>query len=111
MNNPTTPAPLPTTGHDPLNGTAPAASVELLQRMVVGAHDTIDRLAESAAPQLQRLEAGVTGANDALHAKADQVRQGGDAWAESLRCTVRDHPLAALAAALAVGALIARITR
>jgi len=112
MNNPTTPVPLPTTGTETLNGTAPAAaSVELLQRMVHGAHDTLDRLAETAAPQLQRLEAGLTDANAALHDKADQVRQGGDAWAESLRCAVRDHPLAAVAAALAVGALVARITR
>jgi hypothetical protein len=63
MTNPTIPVPLPTTGTETLNGTAPAAaSVELLQRMVLGAHDTLDRLAESAAPQLQRLEAGLTGA-------------------------------------------------
>ena len=33
------------------------------------------------------------------------------AWAESLRSTVRSHPLACLAAALAAGLLIARVTR
>jgi hypothetical protein len=77
MTNPTIPVPLPTTGTETLNGTAPAAaSVEMLQRMVLGAHDTLDRLAESAAPQLQRLEAGLTGANEALHDKADRVAGG-----------------------------------
>lgn len=33
------------------------------------------------------------------------------AWAEGLRCTVRDHPLATVAAAAALGMLLARLTR
>ena len=35
----------------------------------------------------------------------------GDEWAESLRCTVRENPLAAVATALVVGVLIARLTQ
>ena len=86
-------------------------SADLMKRVVQGAHDTLDRLAETAAPQVQRLDEGLSEAGDALHAKAGQMRDTSEQWAESLRCTVRDHPLAAVAAALALGAVIARLTR
>jgi|GEM_PF-1741285 len=43
--------------------------------------------------------------------KTDPIRETPDRWSDSLRATVRDHPLASLLGALAVGALIARITR
>jgi hypothetical protein len=88
---------------------SPATGV--IDRVVRGAHDTIDRLAESATPQVQRLEAGVNDANGALHAKADQMRGMGEAWTASVRGTVRDKPLSAVAAALVIGALVARIAR
>lgn len=84
---------------------------ELLQRVVQGAHETIDRLAERAAPHVSRLQEGVHDANERLHAKADALRETGDEWTESLRDTVREHPIAAVATALAVGMLIARLTR
>jgi ElaB/YqjD/DUF883 family membrane-anchored ribosome-binding protein len=84
---------------------------DLMNRVVQGAHETIDRLAETAAPHVQSLQEGLSGANDMLHQRADQVRELGDEWTESLRGTVREHPLAAVATALAVGVLIARLTR
>ena len=90
---------------------APAASVDLMKRVVKGAHETIDRLADNAAPHVQRLGEGMASAGDALQAKAGQIRDTRDEWAESLRCTVRDNPLAAIVTALAIGALIARVTR
>lgn len=99
-------APLATPGES-----APPVTADLMTRVVRGAHDTIDRLAEQAAPQLQRLDEGLAGAGSALHDKSEQWRETGDAWAESLRCTVRDNPLAAVVGALALGVLIARVTR
>jgi ElaB/YqjD/DUF883 family membrane-anchored ribosome-binding protein len=89
---------------------APAV-VDLMQRAVQGAHQTIDRLADKAAPAVQKLGAGMADAGDALQAKSDQLVDTRDEWAESLRSTVRAHPLMALAAALAIGALVARIKR
>jgi len=77
---------------------------DMLSRVVQGAHQTIDRLAETAAPHVQRLQEGVG-------ARAEHVKEVGDEWAESLRCTVRDNPLAAVATALALGVLIARLTQ
>ena len=95
---------------------APAAAptlpaTDLMQKVVEGAHETIDRLAASAAPQVRRLDAGMADAGQALAAKADALRGTRDEWAESLRGTVRENPLAAVLAALAVGVVIARITR
>lgn len=92
-------------------GDGSAHQDELLQRVVQGAHDTIDRLAERAAPHVSRVQEGVHDANERLHAKADALRETGDEWTESLRDTVREHPIAAVATALAVGMLIARLTR
>jgi ElaB/YqjD/DUF883 family membrane-anchored ribosome-binding protein len=100
--------PLPEAGPGP----APdRASSELLDRVVEGAHHAIDRLADSAAPHVQRLQQGVASASDTLHERAGQARELGDEWAESLRCTVRENPLAAVATALLVGVLIARLTQ
>ena len=41
----------------------------------------------------------------------DPIRATRDRWADSLRGTVRDHPLVFVAGALAIGALLARIRR
>lgn len=77
---------------------------DVLQRVVKGAHETLDRLADSAAPHVQRWQESVgTGAG--------HVKEIGDEWTESLRCTVRENPLAAVATALALGVLIARLTQ
>lgn len=90
---------------------AGVASNDLMNKVVQGAHETIDKLAEKAAPTVQRLADSVQGANQSLHQRADHVRELGDEWSESLRVTVRENPLAAVATALAIGMLIARITR
>jgi ElaB/YqjD/DUF883 family membrane-anchored ribosome-binding protein len=98
-------------GTDSTTMTGTRAQSEMLNRVVQGAHHTIDKLAETAAPHVQRLEQGVASASESLHARADHAREVGDEWAESLRSTVRENPLAAVATALAVGLLIARLTR
>lgn len=81
-------------------GTPASADPDVLTRVVRGAHQTVDRLAETAAPQVQRLQEGVASA-----------RELGGELRENLRNTVRENPLVALAAALAVGMVIGRITR
>jgi hypothetical protein len=50
-------------------------------------------------------------AEDAWHAKTDQLRETRDEWVESMRSAVRSNSLACIAAAVALGAVIARITR
>ena len=115
-----TDTPFPTSSVDTLgtgtnNGTtsgvaSPRSNSDVLNRVVQGAHHAIDRIAESAAPHVERLEQGYSTASQSLHTRSDQMREVGDEWAESLRATVREHPLAAVATALAVGLLVAKIT-
>jgi len=73
---------------------------DVLTRVVQGAHQTVDRLAETAAPQVQRMQDGLASA-----------RELGGELRESLRSTVRENPLLALGAALAVGMVIGRVSR
>jgi ElaB/YqjD/DUF883 family membrane-anchored ribosome-binding protein len=103
--------PVPDTSMLPGSEKAPPAAVGLLKNAVQGAHDTIDRLADGAAPAVQRLGESVSAAAQALSVRTDQLRETRDAWVEGVRSTVRDNPLASVAAALALGAVIARITR
>ena len=86
-----------------------ARADDLIGRIAQSAHETIDRLAETAAPHVNRLQENLSG--DALHMRADEMRELRDEWTESLRCTVRENPLAAVGVALAVGVLIARLSR
>jgi len=84
---------------------------DVLSRVVQGAHSAIDKLADTVAPHVQRLEQGVGSASETLHLRADHAREVGDEWAENLRSTVRENPLAAVGIALAVGLLVSRLTR
>lgn len=83
----------------------------LADRMAQGAHHTIDRLAETAGPHIERVEGALAGATVSLKDGARQIREKGDEWADDLRATVRRNPLSAVLASIAVGALIARLTR
>jgi ElaB/YqjD/DUF883 family membrane-anchored ribosome-binding protein len=86
-------------------------SDELLNRVVQTAHETIDRLAGTAAPHVHRLHEQVSHAGESLHLNGSDLSAMSDEWANSLRNSVREHPIAAMATALAVGMLVARITR
>jgi ElaB/YqjD/DUF883 family membrane-anchored ribosome-binding protein len=83
----------------------------LADRMAQGAHHTIDRLAETAAPHIERMEGALAGVTGHLKDQARQAREKGDEWADDLRASVRRNPLSAVAVAMAIGAVIARITR
>lgn len=102
---------VPDTSMLPGSEVAPAPAVKLLNQAVQGAHDTLDRLAASATPVARQLGERVGAAESALHAKATQLRDTRDEWIEGARTTVRNNPLAAVACAAAVGAVLARITR
>jgi len=70
-----------------------------------------DRLPVPDASALAATGNVLPAAEEALHAKADQLRETRDAWAENVRDSVRRNPLVSVAAALTLGALVARITR
>ncbi len=75
---------------------APSSSpdgADIVQRVAQGAHASID--------QLQR---GVT-------TGMEQARVSADQWSGSMRETVREHPLAAVGGAFALGVIFARLMR
>ena len=102
---------LPDAGILPFSEATPPAAVGLLKNAVQGAHHTLDRLADRAAPAVRKLGERVSAANATLHAKRDQWRETGDVWVEDMRTSVRSKPLLSVAAALALGAVIAVIAR
>lgn len=102
---------VPDTSMLPGSEKAAPAAVGLLKNAVQGAHDTIDRLADRAEPAVRQVGESVSAAGKTLHAKTDRLRETRDEWVEGARTTVRSHPLVSVAAALALGAVIARIIR
>jgi ElaB/YqjD/DUF883 family membrane-anchored ribosome-binding protein len=95
----------------PVSASASPPVVNMLNHAVKGAHDTIDRFADAATPAAQHLGERVAAAEDALHTKTDQLRETKDQWVGGVRDTVRKNPLACLAGAVALGAVIGRLSR
>lgn len=92
-------------------GTGMPDGAELVSRVAQGAHETVDRLAEKATPAVQKLESTVAQANETLHHQMERARELGDEWTDNVRGTVREHPLAAVGVAFALGMLFSRLSR
>lgn len=72
----------------------------------------ISRSPSAQAPaQAERMHGGLNRASENMQQKAQQLREAKDEWIECLRIAVRENPLATVAAALAIGALIMRLGR
>ena len=82
---------------------------DLLERAVQGAHETVDRLAESATPAVEQLSAGIEQAGEAISEHANELSALQREWTAALRESVRDHPIAAVLTAAAVGVLLGKI--
>ena len=95
----------------PGSAQAPAKAVSTLNRAVQGAHDALDRFAGSAEPKVRQLGETASNAGMSLRATAEQLDQTRVAWTDNMRSTVRTHPLAAVAAGVAIGALLMRMKR
>lgn len=102
---------VPDTAMLPSSDKTANAGQDLLKTAVQGAHNTIERLANSAAPAVQHLSESVAAARVSLQAKPEQLRELRDDWVDGARTKVRANPLVAVAAALAVGVLMARLAR
>jgi hypothetical protein len=75
------------------------------------AHEAMDRPANSLAPAAQQPGEPASAAGDALHTETDALLETQGNWTESVRTSVRGNPLASMAAAVVLGAVIARIAR
>jgi len=102
---------VPDTSMLPGSEKAPTAAVNLLNHAVQKAHDAVDHMADRAAPMARQVGEHASAASDVVQAKTAQWGAARDEWAESLRATVRSNPLVAVAAAVALGAVVASVTR
>ncbi len=91
--------------------TNPASANDMVGRVAQGAHSTIDKIADRATPHVQRLQDGYHETEQLVHRNAEHAREKAHEWTDSLRGSVREHPLTAVATALAAGMLLARLSR
>ena len=117
MATPTSSNPFPTSSDAPLSGEvgdlsglgSSAGSSDPMNRVVQGAHQAVDRIAERAAPVVERLKSHMSGASDSMHTSVEQWSAMQDEWVETARTTVREHPIASLAAAVAAGVVLSKL--
>jgi ElaB/YqjD/DUF883 family membrane-anchored ribosome-binding protein len=72
---------------------------------------SIDRLSSTAHQAVDRVASAATTTAHQLGEKGEEWIATTDHWMEGTRGYVRQHPLAALGMALAVGFLLSRLTR
>ncbi len=89
---------------------AAAGGSPRLDNAVRGVHDTVDRVAAKVTPAIDQLVGGAHHVTDAAHQRARQLSETSGQWTNSLRVTVREHPLTSVAVALAAGYLVSRMT-
>lgn len=71
--------------------------------------DTAEHLADQAAPVMDRVKGGIDSATDAVRSHAEDVGAMSEDWMKSMRDTVREHPIAAIALAIVAGMVINRM--
>ena len=74
------------------------------------AHGGIDRLSASAHDAVDRAAGVATVAAERFGAKGKDVFAAGDQWVTATRGYVREHPIAAVGVAVALGYLLSRLT-
>lgn len=90
------------------NEGAPPEAAVLVMNAGQSVRDTTDHTADSAE---RPMDAGIAAADEALQTGIHRLRETRSDWASSLRATVRQSPLASVAAAFALGAAILRLAR
>jgi ElaB/YqjD/DUF883 family membrane-anchored ribosome-binding protein len=100
------------------SGAQRPAGGETLARVVQGAHAAVDGTAAKVAPVIDGVQAKVDGVKQAVGSAKDTVANGKqslqdgvdklvdtkDEWIVATRTAIREHPFAAIATALLVGA-------
>lgn len=83
----------------------------LVDRLMQGAHEAVDRVGAKAAPALEKLSESASSARHTLEERAGQLAQVQGEVIDSARAYVRERPFTALAAAALIGALAANLLR
>lgn len=89
---------------------AAQAGDDFVKRLVEGAHAAIDKLADAAGPTVDRIASALSNPSAKASNLLGQAGDKKDAWVSDVRDIVREHPIAAIAVALAAGAVYVRLT-
>lgn len=93
-----------------------------VDRASIGAHDTLNQIAEAAKPAMDRVASSAHGVIDSvagaatsavetLGVKGDQLSNAREQLMDAARTYVRARPLASLGIAMAVGWVLSRLLR
>ncbi|RYX97873.1 MAG: hypothetical protein EOO28_02905 [Comamonadaceae bacterium] len=91
--------------------TAGAALHSGIDKVADPAKDVIEKASTAAHGGVDRLASGVTQAADRLSAKTQRIAEAPQRAIDYSKSRVQDKPLQAVAAALALGFIIGRLTR
>jgi hypothetical protein len=94
----------------PTNGRTAQKSCDVAGEIGDRAHAGIDRLSAGAHHAVDRVASGAAEAADQLDLKKEEWSAAAGEWMDTTRDYVREHPVAALAVALAAGYLLSRLT-
>jgi ElaB/YqjD/DUF883 family membrane-anchored ribosome-binding protein len=89
--------------------TANAAATPTTHRASEKAHDTVDKLADSAATAEERIRGAVASGEEQLREKQKVAKESAEKAIEQVRQYTRDNPLMAAGIAFAAGLFFARI--
>jgi ElaB/YqjD/DUF883 family membrane-anchored ribosome-binding protein len=95
----------------PSSSSSSARQPAFVDRVAETAHHVVDDLASKAGPAAERVRSTVNSTMESVHRGMDGLSSAPPEWTESFRQSVREHPLAMTGAAVAVGFLLARLTR
>ena len=82
---------------------------DFVRRLVEGAHAAIDKLADAAGPTVDRIASALSNPAAKASSLLGQAGDKKDAWVSDVRDIVREHPIAAIAVALAAGAIYVKL--
>ena len=95
-----------TTNADPVG-----SGTNFVDRLAQGAHQVVDQAAASAKPALEKLQTSGAAAREVLAEKAEAATSMSDELVDSVRHYVRERPLTVVAGAIALGIVIAGVSR
>lgn len=95
--------------HESVEDSANAGD-DFVKRIVEGAHAAIDKLADAAGPTVDRIAQALSNPSGKASSLMGQAGDRKDAWISDVRDIVREHPIAAIAVALAAGAVYVKLT-
>jgi ElaB/YqjD/DUF883 family membrane-anchored ribosome-binding protein len=83
----------------------------LVDRLMQGVHEAVDRVGVKAAPALEKLTESASATRHSLETKANQLATRQGEMLNGARTYVRERPFTALAAAVLIGAVVASMMR